>query len=60
MGCAKHVKERLDDAMFRHEFGKTTSPEEDFAKRFKKWFNACDDKNLEDVSGEGQFLLAVL
>ena len=39
IGCTKHVTERLEDALFREEFGPTTSPEEDWAKRFKKCFN---------------------
>ena len=39
MGCKDHVIERLEEAAFRVEFGPTTSPEEEFARRFKNWFN---------------------
>ena len=48
-GCCKHSTERLHNELFRHEFGRTTSPEECFAKRFKAWFNAADDKDCENV-----------
>ena len=49
VGCSKHVTEVLENALFRSEFGKTTSPEEVCVKKTKTWFNETLDKNLEQV-----------
>ena len=49
IGCVKHKIERLEDVMFRYEFGPTTSPEEAFVKRVKLWFNEAKDKDVQDV-----------
>ena len=52
VGCTKHSTERIHDAMYRHEFGRTTSPEEGFAKRTKAWFNKAESKTSMDVKKE--------
>ena len=49
VGCTKHSTERFHNALFRHEFGATSSPEEAFAKRTKKWFNETDTKDCKNV-----------
>ena len=42
IGCAKHVCELLENALFRVEFWPTISPEESFAKCLKSWFNESE------------------
>jgi hypothetical protein len=39
LGCTHHILELIVGKLFKSIFGKTTSPEDPFCKRFKDWWN---------------------